>query len=342
MWRSISPTSLRSYTNHIKASIDINSKKSNSSAAAPLRYFTSNRSPPQRPTSTTPAPSAVRTPSSPAPVVNDVSHRPVQQSPPSSSLPLTHYTPPSDRDLADLRFRLKHPYHLTRESIVAASSGASSAIGSRLICLDVGDRYVGIAFSDLDNQVARPLTTIYRKEDVKVTNSKQPISPHSHHATSQRRHTDLRTNHVGSNHRVAVRPVNVVLEEFRQLFFQYQCVGVVVGMPLNLQFKIESQCTKTIQFVDQLKEYLNKHQRSPIKLPSKSKSSPSASSPSVLSSSIPFVVPSFYWWDERLSSSDARHQLSSQGLKGRQLAKQLDAHAAANILQEFIHRMNIK
>lgn len=213
----------------------------------------------------------------------------------------------------------------------------------RILCLDVGDRYVGVALSEMSNRIARPLTTIYRREDVARPESlSKPTSPNSYHSKKYdgpRKQTDLRTRH--SSGVVVQRPIKKVMAELKELVIEHHCVAIVVGMPLTLQFKMDIQCTKTIEFVQQIRHAFAQTEQNKQHRPA----SPSASDTSIKNKNTtpakPFVQPMFLWWDERLSSSDARNQLSARGLTGRKLAVSTDSFAAATILQEFLNRLHL-
>lgn len=238
------------------------------------------------------------------------------------------FAPPTDEELALLRRRLAMPYRLPagvdpRLHMLRASPLLPPR---RLLCLDVGNRYIGVSLSDRDNTVAVPLTTVYRKEDVALKSTpSRPISPHSHHidTTTVRKHFDLRTRSAG---KVVQRPIALVHAEVRDLLLEYECVGLVVGMPLTLKYRMDVQCTHTIDFVQGLQKYLI--------------AAASESTPATLGRR--FILPALFWWDERFSSADAKQQLSARGFSGRQLAVQTDSVASASILQGFLDRMNLK
>jgi hypothetical protein len=56
-----------------------------------------------------------------------------------------------------------------------------------------------------------------------------------------------------------------------------------------------------------------------------------------------FEQPWWCYWDERLSSVDARQQLSAAGVRShsRSMAQQTDSMAAAIVLQEFLERIHL-
>jgi RNase H-fold protein (predicted Holliday junction resolvase) len=146
-----------------------------------------------------------------------------------------------------------------------------------------------------------------------------------------------------------LRDAKVVAEEVRTLLRLHQCVGVVVGLPLTLDFQLDEQCEKTIEFIQQIQREWNK--RTPPKAHptpvTKNAAALKLASPSASSSPLllpPFHPPSFFFWDERLSSAAARHELEVAGgmkQRSRAMAQQTDPLAAAIILREFLQRMQL-
>lgn len=287
---------------------------------------------------------------------------PTPSSPNKNSL---QFTPPTEQQLQQLRMRLMQPYDtrpMTRKKTAvpasstsfasSSSSSSSSASASssssppRLLSLDVGDRFVGVAVSDCTNSRALPLCVVLRKDVVaydKEADKSQSYSPHAHlpfrfHAQGTKR--DLRAPQKGFVRR---RDDRVVAEEVAELLHVHRCVGLIVGMPLTLQFKMDQQCVKTTEFVNMISEYL--HERAQKQNNNNNvnntdnNSSITPASTHSATATPPFVLPSLFWWDERLTSSDARHLLGSYGFKGKKLAQQTDAFAAAIILQEFMNRL---
>lgn len=229
-----------------------------------------------------------------------------------------------------------------------------------------------MAISDLGHTRALPLTTVFRRHNITLPShsyayayaaSNSPNAPVLPKRRLRLAHSDLRSRRSGP---VRSRPPQLVYAELRSLLHKHQCVGLVVGMPLTLAFHMGSQCDKTVRFIQGLLHFLHhteaninderepsspSHPPPPSPPPSSSpgpqqqqmaskKTPPSSAVAHMYSGSSLFVSPSLYWWDERLSSSDARAQLAAYGFTGRKLAVHTDAFAAATILQEFINRLN--
>lgn len=271
-----------------------------------------------------------------------------------------HFCPPTPEHLAALLHRLTLPYEVPA-SCVGAAASASSLVSlrrfarltgepsTRVLCLDVGDRYVGVAVSDMENRVARALTTVYRKEDVAPAfdpNAKanaRVLSEHSHHLVRapKPKRVDLRTRHSGM---VAPRAVDTVAAEIRDLLVGHRCVAMVVGMPVTMRGKMDGQCTKTMAFVRDMQRCFDQMEDDETAQTNRTKNKPTNAKQSSLPSSDrpAFLVPAIFWWDERLSSSEAKARLGAHGLTGRKLAVRTDSFAAATILQEFLDRMHLR
>jgi len=274
-----------------------------------------------------------------------------------SSLPHSRYgfAPPTSAQLLSLRQRLRLPYAAPGNVSARARSSLDPTQPCHVLALDVGDRYVGVAVSDATNARAIPLTTIYRKENVSGDAVHQQLQQlqqsRRHHSTHPFSHADMRTR--DARGQLRVRPAAGVAADLIRLLIQHQCVAIVVGMPLSLEFEVEVQCQKTILFMQEMQREwttwmnVNKQQMQPSTSthPRASKnvaaSSPSASTTASLpASASSFVPPAILWWDERLSSVDARQTMTRHGVKASKQAKQLDRWAAAIILQELLDRMN--
>ena len=140
-----------------------------------------------------------------------------------------------------------------------------------------------------------------------------------------------------------LRPISDVAAELRDLLRLHRCVGVVVGMPLTMAFGLDEQCTKTIEFVRQLQRALASPLTDSAAAANATAAAPRGKSPAppVLP---PFQAPDWFFWDERLTSADARHQLEhGAGVRAhsRAMAQSTDPLAAAIILQEFLDRMHL-
>lgn len=278
-----------------------------------------------------------------------------------------HFAPPTPEQLHALRLRLSGPS--ARSASVPRGRSSLLLLPPRVLCLDVGDRYIGVALSSEDNECAHPLLTMQRKE-IAATHDKQqqPISVHSHHTAHRAKtHVDLRGPAASSRRSLVPRPQSLLAAELRSLIDRHHCVAVLVGLPLTLEYTLDAQCVKTMQFVQTMHsewskptrnaaeaqrlmqqahanmmaaeaEFINQGKRKKSAAPQSSKPATASSS----SSSLPaFVPPPFLWWDERLSSVDARAQLEARGVKNRSvsMAQQTDALAAAVVLQELLDRL---
>jgi putative Holliday junction resolvase len=131
----------------------------------------------------------------------------------------------------------------------------------RILALDVGERRIGVAVSDLTATVARPLHTIERASRVE----------------------DFAT-------------INAVVDE-------QEARLVVVGLPLTLRGEIGPQAQWIERYAEALAETL----------------------------SVPIEM-----WDERYSTLDAEEILQRGGRKRRRGQDDIDAIAAAVILQGYL------
>lgn len=286
---------------------------------------------------------------------------------PVQPLPPLHFAPPTPEQLHALRLRLSGP---SARSASVPRGRSSLLLPPRVLCLDVGDRYIGVALSSEDNECAHPLLTMHRKEIAATPDKQQPVSVHSHHTAHRvKTHVDLRGPAASSRRSLVPRPLSLLAAELRSLIDRHHCVSVVVGLPLTLEYTLDAQCVKTMQFVQDMHSEWSKVPRNAAEAQrlmqqahanmmaaeaelinqgkrKKSAMPPASSKPAttVSSSSPPlpaFVPPPFLWWDERLSSVDARAQLEARGVKNRSvaMAQQTDALAAAVVLQELLDRL---
>jgi RNase H-fold protein (predicted Holliday junction resolvase) len=296
---------------------------------------------------------------------------------------MLHYAPPTNEQLLQLRQRLLMPYVLPPNYAAAASAATTGAARlprpsteCSVLSLDVGDRFVGVAVSEARMSVpavaatavgggwkgdalllprrAEPLQSLQRLELV-ARGGPLPTSPHSHHQrshhSSNNKKTDLRGPSSSARRVLKPRSPAVLAAELCALLVRHRSVAVVVGMPLTLAHELDEQCDKTIEFVQQMQMELAKFD-APIAAgaatsrPSGSRSSITATAAAKTASgagAAAFEQPWWCYWDERLSSVDARQQLSAAGVRAhsRSMAQQTDSMAAAIVLQEFLERIHL-
>jgi len=269
---------------------------------------------------------------------------------PAAPAPL-QYAPPTNEQFLQIRQRLMQPYIVP--SAAKKSTGAAGAVSTEcsVLALDVGDRYVGVAVSERRLPAALSglagggwvgsalprraelLPSLQRKELV-ASGAVLPTSPHSHHRVNTRKHTDLRGAAPSARRSLKPRSADALATELRALLQEHRSVAIVVGMPLTLAHTLDEQCTKTLAFVEQMQHALAKlGASSPASRPRTGSSLPLPA----------FQPPAWCFWDERLTSVEARQQLSSAGVRAhsRAMAEQTDSMAAAVILQEFLERMHL-
>jgi putative Holliday junction resolvase len=137
---------------------------------------------------------------------------------------------------------------------VAGNSGV-------LMCLDVGEKTLGVALSDGTRTIASPLTTIHRKKFSKD------------------------------------------IEALAALLQEYQPVGIILGMPINMDGSKGRKWQSVKQFA------YNLAKESPLPL---------------------------FMWDERMSTMGVEHVMKDAELSRKRKAEVVDKLAASFILQGFL------
>lgn len=183
---------------------------------------------------------------------------------------------------------------------VQQSASSSRSLPQRLLGLDVGDRYVGVAVTDATNRLATPLTVVQRAKpgNVKLPRPLRSLAP------EQKRREPRQGAGAKSLERV---PFADVAAPIQRAITEHNVIALVVGLPLALDGSEDAQCGKVRDFMQQLR------QQGGIAAP---------------------VV----WWDERLTTQHARESLreakfSSDAQRRRE---HIDKMVARDILQEFI------
>ena len=134
----------------------------------------------------------------------------------------------------------------------------------RILGLDVGDRWIGVALSDPIGILASPLTRISR---------------------------------IG---------MEATVEAILQLVRHYEVRRIVAGLPYSMDGKIGQQAEKVQDFLQQLSQRLE----------------------------IPVET-----WDERLSTVAVGRMMTEAGMKRGKRKGQVDANAAALILQGYLDKL---
>jgi RNase H-fold protein (predicted Holliday junction resolvase) len=242
---------------------------------------------------------------------------------------------------------------------------SSSLRGSgRLLSMDVGDRIVGMAITDPTNHVAMSLPPMHRrlrsdewrphslgfKAAIKGSSSSGgggggksgksgkgsvnsragSSSPHSNdpryvNATSYRPWYDI--------------GVDELCQPLLSLMNQYDVVGVVVGLPLTMSHGHEdAQTHKTRTFIKQLWQSMHHvHLTATTHTSTDTNSSTSKRSGSSIDGASSATDVPVIWWDERLSTQEARMELRARGIHGNVKQKDIvDSICARNMLQEVI------
>lgn len=190
--------------------------------------------------------------------------------------------------------------------------------GGRLMGLDVGERYVGMAVTLPCNTRAKPLDVLLRKK----------AGPLVRHTPEVRRQIQLKNAaNQGQNnrpewyrpknyfaHRPAVSvPVGEVADKLRRTTLQHNIQGIVVGLPLQLDGTRGPECDRVFHFVEEMRKAGG------------------------LGSHI-----GLYWWNERDSTRMALEAVEALGSrKARKDKHLLDKMCACFILNQFI-RANLK
>lgn len=135
----------------------------------------------------------------------------------------------------------------------------------RILALDIGEKRIGAAVSDLTATIAQPLKTVIRTSEAED------------------------------------------IQAIVSLVAEYKVSELIVGEPKTLKGLSGKQAESVYQFAAQLRQHLK--------------------------------VPLIYW-DERLSSKEARRYLSEKGKKVEK--EEVDKVAAALMLQSYLEKRRLK
>lgn len=139
----------------------------------------------------------------------------------------------------------------------------SNGVKGRVMALDTGEQWIGVALSDPLGILASPLT------------------------------------------RISALPEEAAIREFQQLVDEYQVKLVVVGMPYSMDGTPGKQAARVEEFVTRLRQALSVCVQT---------------------------------WDERLSTVAARSRMRDVGSGKAREKEQIDAAAAAYILEGYLER----
>jgi len=137
------------------------------------------------------------------------------------------------------------------------------AKAGRILGLDIGDRWIGLALSDPEGILASPLTRISRTG------------------------------------------TEATIEAILQLVRQYEVGRIVAGLPYSMDGGLGRQAKKVLDFLQELRQHLE----------------------------IPIET-----WDERLSTVAAERRMIEAGIGKVKRKGQIDAAAAALLLQEYLDK----
>uniref|UniRef100_A0A7S2X6F2 YqgF/RNase H-like domain-containing protein n=1 Tax=Lotharella oceanica TaxID=641309 RepID=A0A7S2X6F2_9EUKA len=118
--------------------------------------------------------------------------------------------------------------------------------GGRVMGLDVGDRFVGVAVSDESNTVARGIKTLEKMIERKEFSRRAP-------------------NHPGGARRpLREKDINTFAKEFERLMKDNKVFAVVVGLPNHVDGSLSEQSRRTSRFVTKLLRYSPYMRRVPL------------------------------------------------------------------------------
>eukprot|EP00471_Norrisiella_sphaerica_P000952 CAMPEP_0184479384 /NCGR_PEP_ID=MMETSP0113_2-20130426/1133_1 /TAXON_ID=91329 /ORGANISM="Norrisiella sphaerica, Strain BC52" /LENGTH=176 /DNA_ID=CAMNT_0026857457 /DNA_START=156 /DNA_END=686 /DNA_ORIENTATION=+ len=168
--------------------------------------------------------------------------------------------------------------------------------------LDVGDRYVGVAITDGTNQIAEPLKTILRKVERPEYKFK-PNRRDSRVPAMRRKRVEGVSN---GSRPLTARPVADICQDLKELALENRVAMLVVGLPNLVDGTVTQQSKKTLRFVEELH-----------------------------SDDILRKIP-WYWQNEAYSTFFVRKIREGRSRSSNKVDKDLDARAAARILQSFL------
>lgn len=195
-------------------------------------------------------------------------------------------------NLVAIAARLRIPYSCTQSicdklihALIASSSVSSPAIISspslsthlsqpvqcRILGLDIGDRYIGVAVTDELCKAVYPVTTLNRL--VSISNPHYPVHCHHQHLVDHEIHTPSsmpgRERRQADRNRqnktrtpvkrtegrsrfkgptVAFRP-SLVYSTLCRYLYSYRCTALAVGWPIDLQAEQNERTDKTKEFI---------------------------------------------------------------------------------------------
>jgi len=189
---------------------------------------------------------------------------------------------------------------------------------SRLLGLDIGSRFVGVSISDETCLGSYRLCTLERSQLGEKTPWRSPVTGEEVRPVPQRllkgkkRDPNWKkfSSSLGFTGDGWYRPnVPVPIQKFakplRTIIKQNNVIGMVVGVPLTLQGTLNPQTPGNMVFINELQQHL----------------------PSQLQ---------IIWWDERMTTVEARELLIEAGVKRDQWKKHEDELAASIILEDFL------
>jgi RNase H-fold protein (predicted Holliday junction resolvase) len=187
----------------------------------------------------------------------------------------------------------------------------SSRTTGKLISLDVGKRYVGLAFCDESKQFVNPADTLLRVPAASLASANGYIQVYKR----KERMCDSAVESLSKNLQAAIDKENAC--------------GVIVGIPLK-DGKKTAFCTEIVDLMLRLK----------CTLPNQNLSMPAVNETlsedaTVIDSETDNAMP-FTLWDEQYSTMEARRLAAQKSNKRSVFVKNKDSLAAAVIMKKFL------
>lgn len=193
----------------------------------------------------------------------------------------------------------------------SSAGGAYEATGRRVLALDVGQMYVGVALSDPENRVGLPWRTL-KAQRVKWEGQREAYTAamrkHGGRAAAgvSGRGSAARPGALMQPPRYESLPMDRVMRPVREAVAEFDVAAVVVGLPLLPDGRLSRQCLFTERFVKRMRDEGH-------------------------------VMPPCYFWDERYTTQVSRDILSHLRFERHEERDRVDRLAASLILGDFLH-----
>ncbi len=104
-----------------------------------------------------------------------------------------------------------------------------------------------------------------------------------------------------------------IFSKLAALVAEREIAEIIVGLPIQLDGTVGPRATKTMEFIDQLRKFLNSNALSGVEIKT---------------------------WDERFTTAQAERVIAGAGLKNRKRREALDRISASIILQSYLTSQN--